>query len=154
MDGAGYLWSVPQEMALKDFRRITRGLRPFPRPRFDEVAIDGAAVADPQSYERLLTLSNSASMRLAAPDWQRVEFRSARANPWTLSRIRYSPGSDILSRNLGWIKVPPRIADAIEARSSLEPSRRGGFDWPLTTGLVVAGGFVIVVFGRILRPTR
>lgn len=144
-DGGGYLWSEPPRAALKVFDRITRGLAPFPRPLFHEVAIDGVAVSNPRSYERLLTLRDSGPTRLGAADWQLVEFRSARANPWTLSTIRYSPGSRILSRSLEWVHVPTPVAAAIEARSSLETSR-SGLDWPLAAGsVVVALGLALAI---------
>src|SRR5688572_5352435 len=136
-----YLWSQPLQPALKVLGRITRELRPLPRPVFDEVTIGGVPVTDPRSYERLLTLRDSGPTHLGEADWQLVAFRSARANPWTLSIIRYSPGSRILSRSLEWVRVPPRLAGAIESRSSLEGASRSGFAWPLVTGsLIVAFG--------------
>ena len=153
-DGSGSVWSVPTNTALRLFDQVTRRLKPFPRPRFD-VAIDGEVVDDAQSYERLLTLSSSLPVRLEEPDWQRVEFDSARANPWSLSRIRYSPGSRILSRNHDWIGVPPRLAGAIE-RSSLETSSPR-FDWPLVTGSLLfafALGLTTMFLSRRSRPSR
>ena len=161
-----YLWSEPPQPALKILDRITRGLRPFPRPVFDEVTIGGVPVTDPRSYERLLTLRDSGPTRLGEADWQLVEFRSTRADPWSLSIIRYSPGSRILSRSLEWVRVPSQLAGAIESRSSLEGSSRAGFAWPLVIGwLIVAFGLVLAAVlltrrsapragasGRILQP--
>lgn len=165
-DGGGYLWSEPPQAAMKVFDRITRGLTPFPRPILHEVTVAGAPVTDPRSYVRLLTLRDSGPTSLGEADWQLVEFRFTRANPWSLSTIRYSPGSRILSRSLEWVSVPPRLAGAIESRSSLEGASRGGFAWPLVTGsLIVAFGLVLAAallarrsavragaIGRILQP--
>lgn len=139
-----YLWSEPPQTALNAFDRITRGLRPYRRPVFDEVTIGGIPVRDPRSSERLLTLRDSGPTRLGESDWQLVELRSRDANPWSLSIVRYSPGSRILSRSLEWVRVPPRLAGAIESRSSLEGSSRDGFAWPLVAGsLIVAFGLAL-----------
>ena len=167
-DGGGYLWSEPPQAAVRVFDRITRGLRPFPRPVFHEVVIGGVAVEDPRSYERLLTLRDSGRTHLGEADWQLVEFRSTRANPWSLSIIRHSPGSHILSRSLEWVRVSPRLSVAIDSRSSLAGSSRSGFAWPLVTGsLVVAFALALAAVllarrsalragatGRILQQRR
>jgi hypothetical protein len=152
--GPGYLWSAPSQTALRVFDRITRGLRPFSRPRFHEVAIDGVVVANPRSYERLLTLRDSGPTRLGEADWQRVEFRTKRANPWSLSTVRYSPGSRILSRSLEWVKVPPPLAAAIEARSSLEASPRDGLDSPLATAALCIALALALATALLVRRSR
>ena len=70
-------------------------------------------------------------------------------------RLRYSPGSRILSRSLEWVRVPPRLAGAIESRSSLEGASRSGFAWPLVTGsLIVAFGLALAALLLVRRRRR
>ncbi|MCP9485880.1 MAG: hypothetical protein MSC30_08455 [Gaiellaceae bacterium MAG52_C11] len=148
---AGFQWSVTPPAAVTTFERIARGLRPFQRPRFEEVVVGGTGVSQPRSYERLFTIQDPGRTDLEEADWERIEFRSAHENPWSLSTLRYSPGSDILRRNLEWVKISPSLARAIEARSSLDRSAGVGLDWQLVGGSLLIGAALAVTAALLIR---
>jgi hypothetical protein len=136
-EGGDFVWSQLPAEAAALYRQASAALEPFPSPRFHTVLIDGRAVADPQSYLRLLTVPSAGSAYPDEPDWQRVELRADRENPWSLSKLEYSPATDVLVRGSEFVLLKPALAERVEARGSLGSGPGSAFDWPLVSGSVL-----------------
>ena len=153
-----FVWSRPAPAAAAVYRRATAKLEPFPAPRFESILIGGRAVADPESYLRLLTVQTAGTAYPDRADWQRVELRANRQNPWSLSKLEYSPGADVLVRGWEFVQLRPALAERVEARGSLGSTPTSGFDWPLVSGsLLAAAAFALAAIallrrGRAPRP--
>lgn len=153
-EGGDFVWSELPSGTAALYRKATAGLEPFPTPRFGSVLVGGRAVADPQSYLRLLTVPTTGTAYPDQADWQRVELRADRENPWSRSRLEYSPATDVLVRGWEFVQLPPALAQRVEARESLGSAPSSGFDWPLVSGSVLAAAALGLAALLLLRRGR
>jgi hypothetical protein len=157
-EGGDFVWSKLPASTAALYRRATAGLVPFPTPRFRSILVGGRAVTDPRSYVRLLTVESAGAAYPDEADWQRVELRAGRENPWSHSKLEYSPATDVLVRNWEFVQLSPGLAARVEARESLGSSPANGRDWPLVSGSALAAAalglaaILLVRRGRAARP--
>lgn len=157
-EGGDFVWSELPASTAALYRKATAGLEPFPTPRFDAILVGGRAVADPQSYLSLLTVQSAGTAYPDEADWQRLELRAGRENPWSHSKLEYSPATDVLVRGWEFVQLSPELAARVEAGESLGSPAQNGRDWPLVSGsaLVAAAlglaAILLVRRGRSARP--
>jgi hypothetical protein len=130
------------------------GVKPFGKPRFTGVLIDGKRVADPASYERLFRLGEATSDYPDDSDWVPIEFATRTPSPWSTDAptIEYSPSENMLWRGGELINVPDSLASNLERRRSLNAATGDAFPWLLFGGL--GGAAVVVPLALLLRRRR
>ena len=153
-EGGDYVWSELPAGTAALYRKATAGLEPFPAPRFDTILVGGRAVADPQSYLRLLTVPTAGTAYPDEADWQRVELRAGRENPWSRSKLEYSPATDVLVRGWEFVQLQPGLAARLEARKGLDSPPASGLDWPLVSGSVLVAAALSLAALLLARRSR
>jgi hypothetical protein len=152
-----FVWAALPSGTAALYRQATVGLDPFPTPRFRSILVGGRAVADPQSYVRLLTVRSAGTAYPDEADWQRLELRADRENPWSLSKLEYSPATNVLVRGWEFVRLDPELAARVEARESLGSSPSNSHDRPLLSGSVLVAaalGLAAILLVRRGRPAR
>jgi hypothetical protein len=147
MTGPGsWSWVEPGAVNVV-FRRVSKGVTPFPTPRLSAVAIGHETVREPASYIRLFTLRGKADDFPGEPDWQRIVVDTDAPSPWSTAAatLEYSKSTNVLWRGNEFVQVDSSIASRIEARKSLigPAGHDSSFPWTVLFGGI--GGAAVVV---------
>jgi hypothetical protein len=137
---SGAAWYRVDDATAAVFRKVTRGVEPFPTPTIVAATIGGRAADAPATYSRLF----DPSWRLAGgwPDasWRRIELRAHGRTPWTDGQnvYAYSARDRLLARDGAIVEVPAPAAARLSDARSLSRSRGGA-----STAAVAAGAAAI-----------
>lgn len=148
--GESSVWTRPEARLAALVERLAARLEPFAAPRLRSVTVNGASVADPQSYLRLWTLEGKPTTYPTSIGSVEVVFFSDPASPWSdgNSMVAY-PKSHLLLREGRLVSLPGPLAANLAAGRSLDTGR--AMPWvPIGAAigaLVLAAGLV-----RRLRP--
>jgi len=135
-----FAWTILSPAAAVAFDRALRGVEAFPTPKVTGVKIGDRAVADPDSYLRLLAVEGTKVAIPTTDDWKPVTFTGT-PSPWTdnVSPLYYAPAANLLQRGIDYVELPPSLAATIEAGKSIAPPD-SGFPWTyVALGFVAAG---------------
>jgi hypothetical protein len=154
-EGGTIVWSQLNGPAATAMRRLVRGVEAFPAPRISATLVDGRAVsADPASY---LALFQEPGRRMNANvfphDWVPIDFRSAKASPWTDApfELMYSPSTNAIERGIQQVVLPDALASDIEATRPLAAGEATRWLPWLVVGALMAALLVLAGLGAVLR---
>jgi hypothetical protein len=146
-------WEQIGPAALAEYKRATRGLKPFPAPTLERVIIDGRAVKDPASYAALYTAGTTDdAVPSGVADWVPVEMTFGRAEtPWSGSPyVYFSSHNGMVQRGIDIVRLPGGMAADVRAGRSLDLGH--GFPWALVA--VIALGVALAATGAIWLARR
>jgi hypothetical protein len=154
-EGGTIVWSQLTGPSATTMKRLARGVEAFPAPRISATLVGGRVVStDPASY---LSLFEQTGRRLNANvfphDWVPIDFRSAKASPWTDSpfELMYSPSKNALERGIHQLVLPDGIASDIEAARPLDVGEATRWLPWLVVGGLVAALLALAGLGAVLR---
>ena len=137
-------WSHPEGRLAGLLTQLAQKTKPLAIPAITEVAVNGRAVSDPESYLRLYTIGGKAKTYPTDTSSIQIVFQSDRPSPWTIgNNIVVYPKSNLLVRDGQLVSIPPAIAARAARGESLAVG--GGVPW-----LLVATGIVVALLGAAL----
>jgi MYXO-CTERM domain-containing protein len=132
-------WITPSVDLIPLLDEATAGLEPFPPPKLERVTIAGRPVADPEAFQDLFAVFETAPP--APSDARHVDIVVRSDWVTTVRPLEYFPLEDVLQRYGEWVRPSAELSDRIEeelqARAAEEQS-----DWPAYASLaaLVAAG--------------
>jgi hypothetical protein len=134
-------WSHPEGRLAALLAQLAQQTKPLPVPAITEVAVNGRAVSDPESYLRLYTIGSKAATYPTDTSSVQIVFQSDRMSPWTAgNNVVVYPKSNLLVRDGQLVSIPASIAAQAARGESL--AVEGGFPW-----LLVLSGIIVAVLG-------
>jgi hypothetical protein len=147
-------WQLfPNQISL--YKDAASGIDPF-TPSLSRVTVGGKAVADPNSYLRLLGPFRWATLPRGKLHTVRIVLRSSQTNPWVDGRalIRYDAKRRLLLRDDGYFRLPKTLAKLVMKRSSLASSSPQSGSGNGHTALYAGLGAGVVAAAGILAVAR
>jgi hypothetical protein len=115
-------WKAIAPRAVALLREVTRGLKPFPRPRLSSVRIGAkTVVAEADSYLRLFELPSTSAAGGSLAYSESIDLRSARPTPWTDADrdLSFSPSGGLLARGGQAVRIPEALLSDLRAGRAL-----------------------------------
>ncbi|MDP9286014.1 MAG: hypothetical protein M3P41_13825 [Actinomycetota bacterium] len=139
-------WSHPEGRLAALLAELAQRTKPLSTPTITEVAVNGTAVSDPQSYLRLYSIGGKPQTYPTDTSSVQVVFESDRPSPWTTGNyIVVYPKSNLLVRDGQLVSIPAGIAARVARGESLDVG--DSFPWLLT----LAGTVVVLLAGLLWR---
>jgi len=100
---------------------IATGVRPYPVPDVTKATVGRKTAANPASYLDLYRLKRTPSAHPKRPGWRRIRLTSTTPTPWTdgANVLRYLPRERLLERDGEYVRLPKRLARAVQRAAAL-----------------------------------